>query len=192
MELPATRPDGAAIQSVPHLVRSRWQKPFRGRILGRISSVAATRRPAKSSPSSAAHRNGLQQWHIDPVGKVLTTAGGDGLICRWDLASNREIPLAPGFRTAVKAVFSADGEFVVVGDQAGTVDVSPQRAQANGCDEVPRPQESCDWCTFALSPDGRTLAATRPDGTIHGGTSWPEAEIANFPDPRPDAGPGLQ
>jgi RNA polymerase sigma factor (sigma-70 family) len=130
------------------------------------------------------HRNGIGQWHFDPGGKVITTAGQDGHIRRWDLTTNREVPLAPGFRTAVQAVFSADGTRVVVGDKAGTIDVFAART-GKRLREVPRPSEGADWCNFALSPDGRVLAATRPNGTILWWDVVAGKEVATVPIPGP-------
>ena len=104
-------------------------------------------------------------WHVDPAGKVLTTAGQDGLIRRWDLTTNREIPLATGFHKAVRAVFTADGRRVVVGDVMGTIDVFDART-GRKVQEVPRWRDGTDWYTFAVSPDGRTLVATRPEGKM--------------------------
>jgi RNA polymerase sigma factor (sigma-70 family) len=104
-------------------------------------------------------------WHVDPAGKVLTSAGQDGLIRRWDLTTNREIPLATGFRKAVQAVFTADGTRVIVGDRMGTIDVFDART-GRTVQEVPRWRDGTDWYTFAVSPDGRTLVATRPEGKM--------------------------
>ncbi|HKB00826.1 MAG TPA: sigma-70 family RNA polymerase sigma factor [Gemmataceae bacterium] len=104
-------------------------------------------------------------WHVDPAGKVLTSAGQDGLIRRWDLTTNKEIPLATGFHKAVHAVFTAGGSRVVVGDGIGTIDVFDART-GRIVQEVPRWRDGTDWYTFAVSPDGRTLVATRPEGKM--------------------------
>src|SRR5262249_20748503 len=104
-------------------------------------------------------------WHVDPAGIVLTSAGQDGRIRRWDLTTNKEIPLATGYQKSVKAMFSADGARLIVGDVLGTIDVFDART-GQMVQEVPRWRDGTDWHTFALSPDGRTLVATRPDGKM--------------------------
>jgi RNA polymerase sigma factor (sigma-70 family) len=103
-------------------------------------------------------------WHVDPAGTMLTVAGQDGLIRRWDLTTNREIPLAAGFHKAVRVAFTADGR-LVGGDVMGTVDVFDPRT-GRTVQEVPRRNDGTDWYTFAVSPDGRTLVATRPGGLM--------------------------
>src|SRR5204862_7616463 len=105
------------------------------------------------------------QWHVDPAGKVLTSAGQDGRIRRWDLTTNREIPLPTGYSKAVQVVFPAGGSRVVVGDRMGTIDVFDART-GRKVQEVPRRNDGADWYTFAVSPDGRTLVATRAEGTM--------------------------
>ncbi|HJZ90726.1 MAG TPA: sigma-70 family RNA polymerase sigma factor [Gemmataceae bacterium] len=104
-------------------------------------------------------------WHVDPDAKVLTSAGQDGLIRRWDLTTNREISLATGFHKAVQAVFTSRGSRVIVGDRMGTIDVFDART-GRKVQEVPRWRDGTDWYTFAVSPDGRTLVATRPEGKM--------------------------
>lgn len=107
-----------------------------------------------------------QHWHIDPAGKFLTTAGHDAQIHRWDLATNREIPLATGgFHKAVTATFIADGARLVVGDKMGTINVFDART-GQMVQEVPRWRDGTDWNTFTVSTDGRILVATRGDGKI--------------------------
>lgn len=127
------------------------------------------------------------QWHIDPAGKVLTTAGGDGRIRRWDLTTNKEVPLATGgYQKAVKAVFTADGR-LVVGDRIGTIDLFDPRS-GRLVQEVPRWRDGTDWYTFAVSPDGRTLVATRPEGKLFWFDLAAGKELATMklPGPVPD------
>src|SRR4029079_422735 len=80
-------------------------------------------------PTSAAGLASLSggQWHIDPAGQVLTTIGQDYRVRRWDLTTNREIPLAPGYHKAVRVAFTADRSRLVVGDGLGTIDVYDPR-----------------------------------------------------------------
>ena len=56
-----------------------------------------------------------------------------------------------------------DGSRVIVGDRHGNIEVCT--ADGKPLHALPRTQE-VDWCTFAVSADGRTLVSTRPDGTI--------------------------
>jgi WD40 repeat protein len=125
-------------------------------------------------------------WHADPAGKVLTTAGQDGIIRRWDLTTNKEIPLATGFRKDVRAVFTAAG-LLVVGDVMGTIDVFDART-GRKVQEVPRWGDGTDWYTFAVSPDGRTLVATRPEGKMFWWDLAAGKELASvkLPGPVPD------
>jgi WD40 repeat protein len=118
----------------------------------------------------------------------MTTVGQDGHVRRWDLTTNQEVPLAPGFGANVRAVFSTDGSRVVVGDKVGTIDVYD--AMGKRLQALPRFEGSGDWWSFALSPDSRTLAATRPDGTILWWDIVAGKEIASVPLPgsKPDQG----
>gem|GEM_PF-1634631 len=126
-------------------------------------------------------------WHVDPAGKILTVAGQDGLIRRWDLTSNREIPLATGFHKAVHAVFIADGSRVIVGDRMGTIDVFDTRT-GRKVQEVPRWRDGTDWYTFAVSSDGRTLVTNRAAGTMLWWDLAADKELATttVPGPVPD------
>ncbi|HVK08790.1 MAG TPA: sigma-70 family RNA polymerase sigma factor [Gemmataceae bacterium] len=112
-----------------------------------------------------AHENGVGSWGFDAGRGRMTTAGSDGAIRQWDLTTNREIPLPAGYARDVRALFSPDGALAIVGDRAGAIDVYDAKTGKlrHG---LPRPPDWADWCTFAVSPDGRTLAAARPDGTI--------------------------
>lgn len=103
-------------------------------------------------------------WHVDPAGKVLTTAGRDARIHRWDLTTNKEIPLATGYYKSVHVVFTAAGR-LVVGDLAGTIDVCDPRT-GRIVQEVPRWRDGVDWYRFAVSPDGRTLVTARAEGKL--------------------------
>ena len=95
----------------------------------------------------------------------MTTAGSDGQIRQWDLKTNREVPRPDGYAKAVGAILSPDGALVIVGDKAGAIDVYDAKTGKLRYG-LPRPTDWADWCTFALSPDGRALAAARPEGTI--------------------------
>jgi RNA polymerase sigma factor (sigma-70 family) len=126
-------------------------------------------------------------WHVDPAGKVLTSAGQDGRIRRWDLTTNREIPLTSvGFAKAVQTVFTPDGR-VIVGDRMGMIDVCDVQT-GRTVQEVPRWRDGTDWHTFAISPDGRTLVATRPDGKLFWWDLAAGKELATImvPGPVPD------
>jgi RNA polymerase sigma factor (sigma-70 family) len=103
-------------------------------------------------------------WHVDPAGKVLTTAGRDARIHRWDLTTNKEISLATGYYKSVHVVFTPAGR-LIVGDLAGTIDVRDART-GRTVQEVPRWRDGVDWYTFAVSPDGRTLVTARAEGKM--------------------------
>jgi RNA polymerase sigma factor (sigma-70 family) len=111
------------------------------------------------------HRNGIGQWHFDPDGGRMTTTGQDGQIRQWDLKTNKEVVPPAGYATDVRAVYSPDGTLAVVGDKTGAVDVYDAKT-GKLRHALPRPAVTADWCTFELSPDGRPLAATRPEGAI--------------------------
>src|SRR5262249_38627233 len=144
-----------------------------------------TRSDVATGKLLGAYSGGL--WHVDPAGKVLTSACQDGIIRRWDLMTNREIPLATGFRKAVHAVFTPDGGRVIVGDRIGTIDVFDART-GRRMEEVPRWRDGTDWHTFALSPDGRTLVATRPEGKMFWWNlaAGKELTTTKLPGPVPD------
>src|SRR5262249_56072465 len=89
-----------------------------------------TRSDVATGKSLGAFSGGI--WHVDPAGKFLTSAGHDARIRKWDLTTNKEIPLATGFHKAVHAVFIAGGSRVVVGDGIGAIDALDARTGQSG------------------------------------------------------------
>jgi RNA polymerase sigma factor (sigma-70 family) len=108
------------------------------------------------------HGNGVGQWHTDPAGKVMTTTGQDGRVARWDLTTNKEIPLATGgFQSEVHVAVTADGR-VIAGDRSGVIEV----CSAEGKPLYTIPGADGAWSTFAVSPDGHTLVVARGQNTL--------------------------
>jgi len=132
------------------------------------------------------HGNGVGQWHVDQAGKVMTTTGQDGIIARWDLTTNKQIPLATGgFHSGVRVAITPDGR-VIVGDRGGRMEVCSADGQL--LHAPPQSADEIGWSTFAVSSDGRTLAITGPGNSIVWWDLVAAKEVARtkFPGPVPD------
>jgi WD40 repeat protein len=106
---------------------------------------------------------------FSPNGRVLLAGADDGTARLWDLAAGRPIGPALSHEGAVTAVaFGPDGKTFLTGCE-DTLEHGVVRLWDLGSGR-PRypPLRTSRVCCGALSPDGRTVLAGGPDGTIHG------------------------
>src|SRR5262249_55514059 len=98
-----------------------------------------------------------------PDGKSAVSVAFDHTIRLWDAATGRELYRWGGGRPYVLfANLSPDGRTPVLGCDDQTIRL---RALATGRQPL-HLQETGGWAAAALSPDGKTLAALKPPGTV--------------------------
>ncbi|MDB5312353.1 MAG: hypothetical protein JWO38_6555 [Gemmataceae bacterium] len=103
------------------------------------------------------HANTVQAVAFSADGKTLAAGDADGLVLLWDVGAGEKRAALKGVGEPIRQVaLAADGKTAAAGGaKAGRVwDVGTgkERMTFGG--------------RFALSPDGKTLATARPDGTI--------------------------
>lgn len=148
----AYSPDGKWLVSGSY-DRRNWPEPApKDRLAAlRVWDVAGKR----EARSFHAHAGRIYQMAFAPDGKALATAGDDGRIRFWDLATRQQV--APSHEPTGKfsLSFSPDGKHLAStnGDDGQIVDVATGRRflQLKG--------SGFSLCTVAFSPDGKTLAS---------------------------------
>ena len=117
------------------------------------------------------HDAGVLSAAFSPDERRLATGDGQGNVIVWDLSEERAIETLKGHREWVGAqAFSPDGGilYTASGDSTARIwDVAGYRRLArpfrtNTVNDTGEPSPPA----FALSPDGDTLAAARPDGRV--------------------------
>jgi WD40 repeat protein len=101
---------------------------------------------------------------IDPAGRLLAAAGGEGSVRLWDLDSRAEVAHERGHRGVVESVcFSPDGRLLASAGFDRTVRISDPRAGT-----APRvlTGHALQVNSVAFSPDGRELASASDDRTV--------------------------
>ncbi len=117
------------------------------------------------------HDSSVLSASFSPDGRTLATGDEDGTVKVWDVKQGSPIETLEGHGAAVwGGVFSADGRTVYTASHDGSViiwDVGGQRRLGRqfrtGVEEI---SEDKFPPAFAVSPDGRTLAAARLDGRV--------------------------
>jgi len=114
-----------------------------------------------------ANTEAVNSLALSPNGKILASAGDDGMIRLWDTSGNpigQPIdPLPNGLKTPLYSVaFSPDGKTIVSGDEEGTIrlwNISGKLIKG-----FKGHQGSVSSIRF--SPDGKTIVSGSDDGTI--------------------------
>jgi WD40 repeat protein len=123
-------------------------------ILGKTSGSSDFTTPARAVTALAA----------EPDGKVFVSAGVDGTLRRWDLASGKTLTNAAGHQDAVTQVaVTPDGRQVITAGLDGTVRVWDAKT---GDEERQFLASKGGVLALALSPDGQTLATGGHDQQV--------------------------
>jgi WD40 repeat protein len=116
------------------------------------------------------HTGAVQSIRVAANGARAVTVGEDRSVRVWDLKNGKELR---GFHASGTVELTSDGTAVVMPTDKGTI----VRDVLTGLEVVPSCQPECPTptltellsrlgITMAFSPDGRTIAAGHPDGTI--------------------------
>ena len=117
-----------------------------------------------------------------PDSRLVASGGRDGVVCLWDVRGRRLLGMLPASREPIAAVqFSPDGRILAVASgDAGEASGSSSASGAvtlwdvDGRRELgPLSGHERAASSITFSPDGRTVAASGPDGSSGCGTSPP-------------------
>jgi WD40 repeat protein len=109
-------------------------------------------------------------FHPDGRSLVVASARNDHTVFVWDLATRKQPRrLSEPGSGVLTGAWRADGQFLITaGAIDGTVrlwDLSGDRPRSKALAVIPR---NVPWlCGVALSPEGRHLAVTNPNGTVY-------------------------
>jgi RNA polymerase sigma factor (sigma-70 family) len=151
----------------------RWRVP-EGEVLPAL--------PAEEASGPPGPRNWVMGLHFPPGGRTVVALGGNGLIRRWDVSSNKEIPATEGFTGYVLARLTPDGRFAAIGDSAGRLELfDTATGRSAGVVSPSGPAVS----SLLWSPDGKLLAVGRYDDSV---TLWDaagrrEVRVIHLPPP---------
>ncbi len=102
---------------------------------------------------------------FSPDGRLFATAGLNGLMTVWDVATRQARPIGRGYRNALHDVtFSPDSQRLIA---TGTSpkDLVKLWDVETGRDVATLPGEPGWFCRIGFSPDGNTLFAASLEGT---------------------------
>jgi WD40 repeat protein len=119
----------------------------------------------KELPALSKHPRTVANLHVLPDNCTLMTTCADGLIRRFDLTTGLEMPSDADYHGVVHAALSADGRFVVAGDERGRLDVWEVKSgrRLNTLTQA----GIAPVKALAFSPDGRIVAVGLALGRIH-------------------------
>jgi WD40 repeat protein len=137
---------------------------FTGLLGAKLSTVRVWDLPAGTLAQKFVHDGGVDAVAYSPDGQRLASAGGDGKIHLWDLATHKEIRALAGHSHRVSSVvYSLNGKLLVSGSEDGTLRIwdavrgeqlNVIRGHGNMASGV------------AISPDNRAVVSGSPDGTV--------------------------
>ena len=106
--------------------------------------------------------DGETVWSVNysPDGTLAVTVGDDRMVRVWEAATGRELLAIDGTNPG-DAVFSPDGQYIVVGDDTDMLVFEARSGELYA--SAPDPQTSA---ALTFSPDGTRLAASNYDGHV--------------------------
>ena len=119
------------------------------------------------------HHAGLQRLAFTPDGAMLASGDGSGAVIVWDVAAGRVRERLSGHTDEIWGMdVSADGRTLYTASKDARViawDIAGERRLARPFDPGPPflLEENPTPRGLAISPDGRRLAVTQKDGTVH-------------------------
>ncbi len=125
-----------------------------GKMIRQIEVVGdAGTRCAKAEPKRISEIN---HFDFSPDGKSLTTAGGDGVLRVWDVATGKELRRLDTSAWIYAFAFSPDGKTLASVGDGNTVRLWDA---STGKEMREHPSHRNGFVDLTLSPDGRTLAS---------------------------------